>query len=101
MDKEQARYGWMRCSVKEMRRQFHNAVTEGGEFITVDIMRMLVWSAADQKVNFIDTFLISLSSFSSMSEKFTQNTYFKKSPIQINNTKYNYRYFDFLLPVLP
>ena len=59
LDMQQARYGWMSYSVEEMRHQFHSAVTEAGEFSTVEIIWMLVWCAASQKVNFHDNQFIS------------------------------------------
>ena len=45
LDKEQARYGWIGCSVEDLRNQSHNARTQDGEAIAVGIMVMLVWCA--------------------------------------------------------
>ena len=45
LDKEQARYGWIVCSVEDLRNQSHNARTQDGEAITVGITMMLAWCA--------------------------------------------------------
>ena len=45
LDKELVRYGWMTLNVKETRHQYRSAVTEGGEFTTVGMVKTLVWCA--------------------------------------------------------
>ena len=51
LDEEQARYGWIGCSVEDLRNQSHNARTQDGEAIAVGITMTLVWCATRLKVN--------------------------------------------------